>query len=84
MNALRLNGAKIKTKEKTMTRTLKVDGMMCAHCEAHVKKALEAVGGVAAATADHTSGTATVTLMGTVANDALAKAVADAGYTLIG
>ncbi|MDE6706175.1 MAG: heavy metal translocating P-type ATPase [Treponemataceae bacterium] len=84
MNALRLNGAKIKTKEKTMTRTLKVDGMMCAHCEAHVKKALEAVGGVAAATADHTSGTATVTLMGTVANDALAKAVSDAGYTLIG
>ncbi|MDE6736061.1 MAG: cation transporter [Treponemataceae bacterium] len=67
-----------------MTRTLKVDGMMCAHCEAHVKKALEAVGGVAAATADHTSGTATVTLTGTVADDALAKAVADAGYTLIG
>ncbi|MDE5615053.1 MAG: heavy metal translocating P-type ATPase [Treponemataceae bacterium] len=84
MNALRLNGAKIKTKEKTMTRTLKVDGMMCAHCEAHVKKALEAVGGVAAATADHKSGTATVTLTGTVADDALAKAVADAGYTLIG
>lgn len=84
MNALRLNGAKIKTKEKTMTRTLKVDGMMCAHCEAHVKKALEAVGGVASATADHTSGTATVTLAGTVADDALAKAVADAGYTLIG
>ncbi|MDE7391398.1 MAG: metal-transporting ATPase, partial [Treponemataceae bacterium] len=84
MNALRLNGAKIKTKEKTMTRTLKVDGMMCAHCEAHVKKALEAVGGVAAVTADHKSGTATVTLTGTVANDALAKAIADAGYTLIG
>ena len=84
MNALRLNGAKIKTKEKTMTRTLKVDGMMCAHCEAHVKKALEAVGGVASATADHTSGTATVTLTGAVADDALAKAIADAGYTLIG
>ena len=84
MNALRLNGAKIKTKEKTMTRTLKVDGMMCAHCEAHVKKALEAVGGVAAATADHKSGTATVRLTGTVADDTLAKAVADAGYTLIG
>lgn len=84
MNALRLNGAKIKTKEKTMTRTLKVDGMMCGHCEAHVKKALESVSGVAEATADHDSGTVTVKLTADVADDALAKAVSDAGYTLIG
>lgn len=66
-----------------MTRTLKVDGMMCAHCEMHVKKALEALDGVAAATADHTSGTVTVTLTVAVANEAFAKAISDAGYTLV-
>ena len=85
-NALRLNLARIKprkSKEKAMTRTLKVDGMMCAHCEMHVKKALEALDGVAAATADHTNGTVTVTLTAAVADEAFAKAISDAGYTLV-
>ena len=66
-----------------MTRTLKVDGMMCAHCEMHVKKALEALDGVATATADHTSGMVTVTLTVAVADEAFAQAISDAGYTLV-
>ena len=45
-----------------MEKTLKVEGMMCGHCEATVKKALEAIDGVSAAEADHVKGTATVTL----------------------
>lgn len=91
MNALRLNGAKIKAKTKTkrlqedtMTKTFKVDGMTCGHCEAHVKKALEAIAGVAEATADHNSGTVTVKLTADVADSAIAKAVSDEGYTFVG
>ena len=45
-----------------MTKTLKVDGMMCVHCEARVKKAREAIEGVESAVADHDKGTAVVTL----------------------
>lgn len=91
MNALRLNGAKIKAKTKTkrlredtMTKTFKVDGMTCGHCEAHVKKALEAIAGVAEATADHNSGTVTVKLTADVADSAISKAVSDEGYTFVG
>ncbi len=71
------------TKEvKQMTKTLTVTGMMCAHCENHVQKALEALPGVTEAKADHESGKVTVTLSGDVANDALKVAVAEAGYTV--
>ena len=67
-----------------MTKTLKVEGMMCMHCEARVKKALEAVPGVESAAADHEKGTAVVTLSADVANDVLAKAVEDQDYKVLG
>ena len=73
-----------KTEEKNMTKTLKVDGMMCAHCEARVKKALEALEGVENAVADHNKGTAVVTLKTDVADAVLKKAVEDQDYTVLG
>lgn len=86
-NALRLNFAKIKkstTKEtNSMEKIMKVEGMMCGHCEMHVQKALEALDGVSKAVANHNDGTVTVTLSKDVANDVLKKAVEDAGYTVL-
>ncbi|MBP5543578.1 MAG: HAD-IC family P-type ATPase [Kiritimatiellae bacterium] len=92
-NALRLNLAKLgdaqpeQRKEATMSeekkndkRVLAVQGMMCAHCEAHVRKALEAVPGVASATADHEKGVAEVVLSAPVDDAALVAAVKAAGY----
>ncbi|MCR5685127.1 MAG: heavy metal translocating P-type ATPase [Lachnospiraceae bacterium] len=73
-----------KKEEKTMTKTLKVEGMMCEHCEARVKKALEAVAGVAGAVADHNAGTAVVTLESDVADEVLVKAVEDQDYKVLG
>ena len=70
--------------EKTMTKTLKVEGMMCGHCEARVAKALSAVEGVETAVADHNSGTATVTLKAPVADEALVKAVEAQDYKVLG
>ena len=67
-----------------MTKTLKVEGMMCAHCEARVKKALEAVPGVESAAADHTAGTAVVTLAGPVADETLKAAVEAQDYKVLG
>ena len=69
--------------EKTMKKTLKVEGMMCAHCEARVKKALEAVPGVESAVADHTAGTAVVTLAAPVEDEALRAAVEAQDYTVL-
>ena len=66
--------------EKTMTKTLNVEGMMCEHCEARVKKALEAVAGVENAVCDHNANTAVVTLSADVADDVLRKAVEDQDY----
>ncbi len=70
--------------EKTMTKTLKVEGMMCVHCEARVKKALEAVPGVESAAADHTAGTAVVTLNAPVGDEALRAAVEAQDYKVLG
>ena len=72
------------TEEKTMTKILKVEGMMCEHCEARVKKALEAVAGVESAVADHNANTAVVTLSTEVADDVLRKAVEDQDYKVLG
>ncbi len=72
------------TEEKTMTKTLKVEGMMCEHCEARVKKALEAVAGVESAVADHNANTAVVTLSTDVPDDVLRKAVEDQDYKVLG
>ena len=89
-NALRLNffktGAKPekKTKEekKTMEKTLKIEGMMCGHCEATVKKALEELPQVASAEVSHESGTAKVTLNADISDDALKAVVEAKGYTV--
>ncbi len=70
--------------ETTMTKTLHVKGMMCGHCEARVKKALEAVDGVQSAVADHTAGTAVVTLTKDVAADVLKAAVEAQDYEVTG
>lgn len=78
-----VTAAKIK-EEKTMTKTLKVEGMMCMHCEARVKKALEAVPGVESAVADHSAGTAVVTLNTPVADEALKAAVEAQDYKVLG
>ncbi len=73
-----------KKESNTMEKTLKVEGMMCPHCEAAVKKALEAIDGVSAAEADHVKGTATVTLTKDVPTEVLKKAIEDKDYKVIG
>ncbi len=87
-NALRLNlfrfNKTIQAKEdKPVEKTLKIEGMMCPHCEAHVKKALEALDGVASATASHQAGTAVVTLTAAVPDAVLKTAIEAAGYKVL-
>ena len=73
------------TKEDTtMKKTIRIEGMMCGHCEATVKKALEALPQVDAAEVSHTAGTAVVTLNADVADDVLTKAVEDKDYKVTG
>ena len=91
-NALRLNLVDIRTERKKrnksiqekenneMKKTMKIQGMMCPHCEARVKKVLEAIDGVASAEVSHKKGTAVVTLTKEVDDSVLKKAVEDAGY----
>ena len=67
-----------------MIKTLKITGMMCSHCEATVKKALEALDGVVSAEVSHESGTARVTLAGDISDRALKKAVEAKGYKVNG
>lgn len=72
-----------KEEDNKMTKTIHIEGMMCGHCEAHVKKALEAIDGVAEAQASHEKGTAVVTLAADVADDVLTKAVEEQDYKVI-
>ncbi|MDD6308534.1 MAG: heavy metal translocating P-type ATPase [Clostridia bacterium] len=65
---------------KIMEKTLKIEGMMCGHCEMHTQKALEALNGVTKAEVSHKTGTAIVTLEKEVSDDALKQAVAEQGY----
>ena len=67
-----------------MEKTLKIEGMMCEHCEMHVKKALETIPGVESAAVSHTSGTAVLKLSADVPTDRLKAAVEEAGYRLVG
>ena len=95
-NALRLNlfdlhnagrDKKLKVKhkeEKSMEKTLKIEGMMCGHCEARVRKALEALPEVEQAVVSHEAGTAVVTLSAEVSDGVLKKAVEDQDYTVTG
>lgn len=95
-NALRLNlidvhngdkdkpiRQKKKKELKTMTKTMRIEGMMCGHCEAAVKKALEAVEGVSSAEVSHEKGTAVVTLSAAVDDSVLRKTVEDKDYTVL-
>ena len=70
-------------KEATMTKTMKIEGMMCEHCEATVKKVLEKIDGVASADVSHKEGTAVVTLSADVADEKLKEAVEDRDYKVV-
>ena len=75
------NKSNLEEKEtKIMEKTLKIEGMMCGHCEAHVKKALEALEGVTQANVSHEAGTAVVTMTSEISEDVLKQAVVDQGY----
>ena len=67
-----------------MTKTIKIEGMMCGHCEAAVKKALEAIDGVTVNEVSHEKGIASVSLSKDVPDDVLKKAVEDKDYTVKG
>ena len=89
-NALRLNFVKLfgaenkKGKVSKMKKTIKIEGMMCPHCEAHVKSALESIDGVESATPSHKDGNAVVVLTKDVADDILKSTVEAQGYKVIG
>ena len=70
-------------KEAAMTKTMKIEGMMCEHCEATVKKVLEKIDGVASADVSHKEGTAVVTLSADVADEKLKEAVEDRDYKVL-
>ena len=95
-NALRLNlidihnaskdkmrKKKVKKEDGPVEKTLKIEGMMCPHCEANVKNTLEAIEGVASAEVSHVAGTAIVTLEKEVADDVLKSAVEGKGYKVL-
>ena len=63
-----------------MEKTIKIEGMMCPHCEARVKKLLEETDGVLSAEVSHTEGTAIVKMSAPVSNDTFAKLITDNGY----
>ena len=65
-----------------MKKTMKIEGMMCGHCEAAVKKALESLDGVEEAIVSHEEGTAVVKLNSDISNDVLKKTVEDKDYTV--
>lgn len=69
--------------EEKMQKTMKIEGMMCGHCEATVKKCLEELPGVETAEVSHESGTAIVTLAGEVSDDVLKKTVEDKDYKVV-
>lgn len=75
---------KEKGKDKKMKKTMKIEGMMCCHCEATVKKALEALDGVISAEVSHENGTAVLELSGDVSDDLLKKTVEDKDYKVTG
>ena len=70
----------IEKETKPMEKTLKIEGMMCGHCEMHTKKALEALEGVTKAEVSYKTGTAVVTLEKNISDDILKQAVVDQGY----
>ena len=79
----KLRKKKVKKEDVPMEKTLKIEGMMCPHCEANVKSTLEAIEGVASAEVSHVAGTAIVTLEKEVADDVLKSAVEGKGYKVL-
>ena len=76
----RKNKKRNEKETKTMEKTIRIEGMMCGHCEMHVQKALEALDGVDSAKVSHETGTAIVTLKENVSDDVLKQAVTEQGY----
>ena len=96
-NALRLNFCDVhsakrdkkikqgrKKEVKTMKKIIKIEGMMCPHCEARVKKVLEETAGISEAIVSHTDGTAIVSMSAPLSDETLAKIITDNGYTVVG
>ncbi|MBR2057249.1 MAG: cation transporter, partial [Clostridia bacterium] len=71
------------TEETNMTKTMKIEGMMCPHCENRVRKTLEAMDGIESAVVSHVEGTAVLTLTKEVDNDLLKKTIEDQGYPVL-
>lgn len=95
-NALRLNlynirstknikktKSKPRSEEKTMNKTIRIEGMMCPHCEARVKKILEETEGISSAVVSHTDGTAIITMISPVSDDILTNLIVENGYQVI-
>ena len=91
-NALRLNFFKfnrnnnktIEKEVKKMTKTMKIEGMMCPHCEARVKSTLEGLAGVLSADVSHKSGTAVLTLAEEISDTTLTDVITAQGYKVLG
>ncbi len=79
----KIKAPKHQKEEMKMEKTMKIEGMMCGHCEARVKKTLEGIEGVTEAKVSHTAGTAIVTLSAPVADEVLKKAVEDQDYKVL-
>lgn len=80
---MKKEGISSKKEEKNMEKTMKIEGMMCGHCEARVKKCLEALAEVSEAKVSHEAGTAVVTLSAEISDEVLAKAVEDQDYKVL-
>ena len=74
---------KIESEEKVMKKTMKIEGMMCSHCEARVKKVLEALEQVEMVEVSHEKGVAIVTLKADMANEELKKVIEDQDYKVL-
>ena len=81
---IKMKNNNMKKENNSMEKTMNIEGMMCGHCEATVKKALEAVDGVAEAVVSHENGTAVVKLDKSVDDSVLRKAVEDHDYKVTG
>ena len=79
----RVQGLKAQKEEMNMTKTMKINGMMCGHCEARVKKTLEALEQVAEAVVSHEAGTAVLTLSAEISNEELKKVIEDQDYEVV-
>ncbi len=83
LNLLNLQNMKKNKEDKTMEKTMKIEGMMCGHCEARVKKCLESLDQVSEAVVSHTEGTAVVKLNAELSDELLKKTVEDQDYKVI-